>query len=175
MFRWLFTFALLFPSIPCACLAQSATPPEPPSQNQATPPAVNDSPAKNPPPKKVWTNENLSDTTGKVSVVGDKRNQKYTMSAAKPADPAAVSQFREKLQKLQEQLENVNQQLASFKEFQDGEPVTKGSDEPLKGFTRMPVNQQMTVLQQKKKKLEGQIDVLFDTARKKGIDSAQLR
>ena len=176
MFRWIFVAALVIALFPNAGLAQTASAPaDAPAQNQSVPPAVNDSSAKNPPPKKVWTNENLSDASGRVSVVGDSRNQKYTMTRTKAPDPATVSQIREKLQKLQDQLDNVNQQLASFKEFQEGEPVTKGSDEAQKGFSRMPVNQQMTVLQGKKKKLEAQIDSLLDDARKKGIDSAQLR
>jgi hypothetical protein len=176
MFRWIFVAALIVPLSPHTGFAQTASAPaDAPGQNQAVPPTVKDSSAKNLPTKKVWTNENLSEARGKVSVVGDSRNQKYTMTHTKPADPATVSQIREKLQKLQDQLDNVNQQLASFKEFQEGEPVTKGSDEAQKGFSRMPVNQQMTVLQGKRKKLEAQIDALLDEARKKGIDSAQLR
>ncbi len=176
MFRWLFAVALLLPTHSRACFAQSASVlPDPPTQNQTTPSTGNDSAPRSPHPKKVWTNENLAEAGGKVSVVGDRRNQKYTMTPVKPADPATVSRIRESLQKLQSQLDNVNQQLTSFKEFQEGEPVLKGSDEAQKGYTRMPVNQQMTVLQQKRKKLEAQTDALFDDARKKGIDSGQLR
>jgi hypothetical protein len=176
MLRQLFISALLVPVIPCACLAQTTTTPaDAPPQSQATPATSTDSATKTPAPKKVWTNENLSESNGRVSVVGDTRNQKYTMTHTRPADPATVSQIREKLQKLLEQLDNVNQQLTSFKEFQEGEPITKGSDDAKKGYTRMPVNQQMTVLQDKKKKLQSQIDDLLDEARKKGIDSSQLR
>ena len=176
MFRWIFIAALAAPLFPNAGFAQTASAPaDAPAQKQSVSPTLTDSSAKNSPNRKVWTNENLSEASGKVSVVGDSRNQKYTMTHTKPPDPATVSQIREKLQKLQDQLDNVNQQLASFKEFQEGEPVTKGSDEAQKGFSRMPINQQMTVLQGKKKKLETQIDTLLDEARKKGIDSAQLR
>jgi hypothetical protein len=107
--------------------------------------------------------------------VGDKRNQKYTVTPTKPADPATVSRIRQNLEKLQSQLDEVNLELTSFKEFQEGETVTKSSNEIQKGYTRMPVNQQMAVLRDKKKKLEGQIDALFEEARKKGIDPGQLR
>lgn len=176
MFRWLCNLALLSFALSGSCFAQSPAPAaDSTPQNQPAPSSTTDSAAKNPPPKKVWTNESLSQSSGKVSVIGDTRNQKYAMTPAKPADPATISRIRESLDKLQGQLENVNKQLTAFKEFQEGEPVVKGSDDAQKGFSRMPVNQQMTVLQEKKKKLETQIDALFDEARKKGIDPGQLR
>ena len=175
MFRWLFSLALLSLTL-CTCLAQTpVAPSDSAAQPPATPSTTSDSAAKNSSPKKVWTNENLADAGGKVSVVGDSRNQKYTMTPSKPADPATVAQIRKDLQKLQEQLESVKQQLSSFREFQEGEPITKGSDEIQKGYTRMPVDQQMSVLQEKKRKLETQIDALLDEARKKGITPGQLR
>ena len=176
MFRWLYTLTLLPAILPCLCLAQTpAAATDSNAQTTTARSSTTDSSAKNPPPKKVWTNENLSQASGKVSVIGDTRNQKYTMTPVKPADPATISRIRESLDKLQGQLENVNKQLTAFKEFQEGEPVVKGSDDAQKGFSRMPVNQQMSVLQEKKKKLEAQIDGLFDEARKKGIDPGQLR
>ena len=176
MFRWLYTLTLLSAALPSSCLAQTATTsPDSTSQNQPAPSSAPDSVAKNSSAKKVWTNENLSQANGKVSVIGDTRNQKYTMTPVKPPDPATISRIRENLDKLQGQLDTVNKQLTAFKEFQEGEPVVKGSDDAQKGYSRMPVNQQMTVLQEKKKKLEAQIDALFDEARKKGIDPGQLR
>jgi predicted nucleic acid-binding Zn-ribbon protein len=110
--------------------------------------------------------------------VGDKRgqSQKSTAAAApKPVDPGTVSRIRQDLQKLQGQLDEVNQKLVSFKNFQEGETVTTGDDENATGYKRTPVNQQMAALQQKKKKLEDQIDALVDEARKKGIEPGQLR
>ncbi len=107
--------------------------------------------------------------------MGDNRNQKYTVTPAKPADPATVSKIRENLKKLQTQLDGINQQLSALKDFQEGETVTKSSDDIPQGYTRVPVNQQIPVLQEKKKKLEAQIDELLDEARKKGIEPGQLR
>jgi hypothetical protein len=71
------------------------------------------------PAKKVWTNENLNEARESVSVVGDKRNQKHTMSQSKPADAATVARVRQNLQKLQWQLD-VNKQLAAYQDFEDG-------------------------------------------------------
>ena len=157
-----------------ACVAQSS--PQPTADpNPGTIPTATDPQTRNPTPKKVWTNENLAQATGKVSVVGDNRNQKYTVTAEKPADSATVSRIRENLKKLQTQLAGVTQQLSSFKEFQEGETVSKSGDEIPAGYTRVPVNQQIPVLEEKRKKLQGQIDDLLDEARKKGIEPGQLR
>ncbi len=176
MFRRLFITVFVC-SVPLvSCLAQSpASPSVTPNQSQTGSSATADPQAKSPSSKKIWTNENLAEAGGQVSVVGDKRNQNYAATATKPADPASVSRIRQNLQKLQSQLDDVSSQLSSFKEFQEGETVTKSSNEIQKGYTRMPINQQMAVLQDKKKKLEAQIDALFDEARKKGIDPGQLR
>src|ERR1700674_2369532 len=75
------------------------------------------------PAKKVWTNENLNEARGSVSVVGDKRNPKYSVTPNKPGDPGTGAHMRQDLQKLQAQLDDVNKQLALYKAFEDGEPV----------------------------------------------------
>ena len=143
-----------------------------PSQTGTT--AVTDS--KSSSPKKIWTNENISEAGGQVSVVGDNQNHKKDgVKSGKTADPGTVSRIRQDLQKLQAQLDDVTLQLNSFREFQEGETVTKSSNEILKGYTRMPIDQQMSVLKDKKKKLQEQIDSLLDEARKKGIEPGQLR
>ena len=156
-------------------VAQSAPPSTPADQTQQSTAPSTESPAKTSTPKKVWTNENMSEASGSISVVGDKRNQKYSMTPAKSADPGTISRIRQELQKSQSQLVEVNQKLASFKEFQAGETVSKGDDENSKGYIRTPVNQQIAALEQKRKKLEAQIDALVDEARKKGIEPGQLR
>lgn len=125
-------------------------------------------------PKKVWTNEDLGGKGG-VSVVGDKRNQNYHMTSSAPADPATVARIKKNLERLQGQLDDVNSKLKSYKQFQDGESVSTGARDISKGYSRTPVDQQVTQLQDKKKQLETQIGDLVDEARKKGIDPGQLR
>jgi len=126
-------------------------------------------------PKKVWTNENLSEANGRVSVVGDKRNAKYPLTPSKTADAATVARIRKNLQKLQGQVEDIKKQLASYKEFKEGEAVSTSGYQVDKGYGRIPVEQQMVMLEKKKKDLETQIDEQLDEARKKGIDPGQLR
>lgn len=148
-------------------LAQSPSEPAP-----AATPAPANSPA--PSTKKVWTNEELPAGKGGVSVVGDKKKQN-SPAPGQTADAATVDRIRKNLEKLQDQLEDINKKLKSYKEFLAGEPVSTGSVDFDKGITRVPVDQQVLQLQDKKKKLEAQISDLYDEARKKGIDPGQLR
>lgn len=149
--------------------ATDATPATPASSSTTTPAAAPTT------PKKVWTNETMADTKGPVSVVGDKRNQNYHMGPSQPVDAATVARIKKDLEKLQTQLDDVKNKLKSYKEFQDGEAVSKGERDITKGYSRTPVDQQMVQLLDKKKQLEGQIGDLIDDARKKGIDPGQLR
>lgn len=161
----------------CSCLlsatsicaqAPSATPSP---TGSSSPDASSASPANANPPHKVWTNDDVKQA-GSISVVGDKRNQKYTMS--KKPDNGAAAPYRTKLKKLQAQLADVNKKLQSFQDFQQGKPVSEGSRDMSVGYKRTPVDQQIVQLQDKKKSLQDQIDALYDEARKKGIEAAQL-
>ncbi|MGB2633806.1 MAG: hypothetical protein WAM58_07705 [Candidatus Acidiferrum sp.] len=152
-----------------------ARPQEAPTAQNVAPAVPPDATDAAPAPKKVWTNENLAGTKGGISVVGDKRNQNYHMGSNAPADPATVARVKKSLDKLQTQLNDVNNKLKSYKQFQDGEPVSTGERDASKGYSRTPVDQQMNQLLNKKKELESQIGDLLDEARKKGIDPGQLR
>jgi len=173
MIRWLLTLVLLLASLALPSAAQTNDANS--SAQNAGSPAPSDA-AGNPAPiapKKVWTNDNLSDASKKISVVGNKTDQKYPLT--KTADPATVDRIRKNLEKLQGQVEDIKKQLASYKEFQEGEAVSKSGYQVDKGYGRIPVEQQVIMLQKKKKDLETQIDEQLDEARKKGIDPGQLR
>jgi hypothetical protein len=150
--------------------------PDSPSSQLATPAPANVAPAgSSSNSKKIWTNDDVSGSKNGISVVGDKRNLKYHMSPAEAADPATVDRIKKNLQKLQGQLEEVNTKLKSYKQFQDGDPVSKGERDMSKGYSRTPVDQQVKLLLEKRNQLEGQIGDLLDEARKKGIDPGLLR
>jgi hypothetical protein len=153
--------------------AQDSTPAQNAS-SPATPEPPRSAPASSA-ARKVWTNENLGDVKGGVSVVGDKRNQNYHMTPTQTADTATVDRIKKTLQKLQSQLDEVNAKLASYKQFQNGEPVSSGGRDTSKGYSRTPVDQQMNQLLSKKNDLSTQMGDLLDEARKKGIDPGQLR
>jgi hypothetical protein len=165
-------FLLSFFAIPALAQSQDAAPP--PASSSAPPASSNTAPASSS-PKKVWTNDDVSGSKSGVSVVGDKHNLNYHLSPAQSADPATVDRIKKNLQKLESQLDDVNSKLKSYKQFQDGEPVSKGERDMSKGYSRTPVDQQIVQLLDKRKQLESQIGDLLDEGRKKGIDPGQLR
>src|SRR5216683_3138342 len=66
--------------------------------------------------------------------------------------------------------------VGDLKNFSAGEPSTSASGIKLnKSYEREPIEVQMRALQDKKKDLESKVDALLDEARKKGVDSSQLR
>jgi hypothetical protein len=144
-----------------------------PSQSQAKP-STTPVGAKN--SKKIWTNENLADANGPVSVVGDPKNPgKGIPGSDKPADPQYVANARKQLEKLQADLADANKQLLALKNFTAGEPSTSAGKQLNKGYNRTPVDQQIVALEEKKKQTQAKIDVLLDGARKKGVEPGQLR
>src|ERR1700751_6098950 len=156
--------------LPVVCVAQDnqANSPSAPTQQpaQATMEPTPTSVAKTEKSKKVWTNDDVKNA-GSVSVVGDKRNEKYTMT--KPADPATIAKYRKNLHKLQVQLDDVNKQLKLYGDFTEGKPVSEDGRDISRGISRTPVDQQTAKLRDKKKQLEEQMDELYEEARKKGI------
>jgi hypothetical protein len=165
---------LLCGFLPIVCIAQDSQAASPSLPNQSSTQATTEPTpaAKTEKTKKVWTNDDVK-AAGRVSVVGDKRNQKYTMT--KPADPATVAKYRNNLQKLQVQLDDVNKQLKLYGDFTEGKDVSEGARDMSHGYSRTPVDQQAAKLREKKKQLEDQMDGLYEEARKKGIESGQLK
>ncbi|HUC53774.1 MAG TPA: hypothetical protein VMR90_06990 [Candidatus Cybelea sp.] len=131
-------------------------------------------PAETKKPKKVWTNEDIP-ARGAVSVVGDAKN-KPKPDSSKPANAQYVASVRKQLDKLQGEISDIGKQLVDLKNFSSGEPSASASGVQLnKAYQREPIEVQMRALQDKKKDLESKVDALLDEARKKGVDSSQLR
>jgi hypothetical protein len=131
-------------------------------------------PADAPKPRKVWTFENLSGANGAVSVVGDPKSKPKPVSS-RPADAQYVASLRKQLEKLQQQIADVDRQLLDLKNFSAGEPSTAASGIKLnKSYEREPIEVQIRALQEKKKDLQSQADAVLDEARKKGVEPGQL-
>ena len=160
----------LFAAFSVAAQSQDSSAPAPPTASQASAP-----PAETKKPKKVWTNENLSGANGAVSVVGDPKN-KPKPASSKPANAQYVASVRKQLDKLQGVIADIEKQLLDLKNFSEGEPSTSASGIKLnKSYEREPIEVQMRALQDKKKDLVSKIDALLDEARKKGVESSELR
>jgi hypothetical protein len=158
-----------FAALSAAAQSQESSAP-PPVQSQDSAP-----PAETKKPKKVWTNEDLHGAKGGVSVAGDTKNQPKPASS-KPANAQYIASVRKQLDKLQGEIADTNKQLIDLKNFSEGEPSTSASGVKLNNsYQREPIEVQMRALQEKKKDLESKVDALLDEARKKGVESSQLR
>lgn len=166
-------FLLVLAAIPAAAQTTDPNPPPPASRPQ-NPPASTD--AKK--PKKVLTNEDLSSSTGKISVVGDGQSNpgnKPKAAAPKTANPQYVASVRNQIEKLLKQIVDVDKQITDLKNFKAGEPSTNASGVQLdKRYEREPIEVQIRGLQDKRKDLQSKVDALYDEARKKGVESGEL-
>jgi glycerol-3-phosphate dehydrogenase len=79
------------------------------------------------------------------------------------------------MQKFQDQMTAIDKELATLKNFSEGEPVATADREFHKSYNNEPIAQQVTTLQTKKLDLQSKIDALLDEARKKGVEPGQLR
>jgi hypothetical protein len=126
--------------------------------------------------KKVWTNDDVGSLTGPVSVVGDPKNAaKGGAGTDGSVDSQYIANTKKELAKLQSQLDDTNKQLTALKDFSQGKAPEPSGYQIGKGYGRIPVDQQIASLEQKKREVQDKIDALFDEARKKGVLPGQLR
>jgi hypothetical protein len=154
--------------------------------SQAPSPASTASPAQDstkPAPKKtkrVWTNENLGDASGTISIVGDSQNtatSKPTAKSApdKPVDPRLIANLRQSALGLQQQLASVEKELSDLKNFSKGDSKGAGGLKSSMAYTSASVDDQIRALTQKKSQVQAALDAVFDAARARGIEPGQLR
>ena len=134
-------------------------------------------------PKKVWTNDEVMQLPGKVSVVGQPKKgedswqgtREYS-SANKGGDrDAQVESYREQIAERQRQIDAADQRIAQLKGFKGENSSPTGGINPNQGYNMVPIEDQIKQLEAKKKQLQGQIDDLENEARRNGIDPGKLR
>lgn len=125
--------------------------------------------------KKVWTNEDVGTLNGPVSVVGSSKKSGTASGDGTAADSQYIANTKKELEKLQTQLDEAKKQLTAFREFQQGKAPEPTGYQLGKGYNRVPVDQQIASLEEKKTRLEEKISDLLDQARKKGVQPGQLR
>jgi hypothetical protein len=157
--------------------------------------------AAKPKPKKVWTNDDMSEVTGTISVVGTAQQQRPAVTPSKisslqpamPAkasaaktpdaksndgsvDPKTLAKLREQLQKLQAGIDQLDKQIAQLKDANHGNSKSMGvlTSDPSQ-YSMEPVPDQIKALEAKKASLQGAMDQLLDAARASGIEPGQLR
>jgi hypothetical protein len=113
-------------------------------------------------PKKVWTEEEISKVGGNVSVVGDGgANASSRGASSRNSTGGDVSYYRNRLEPLRHQIADID------REIQDMRSV--------KGTVRENVEQQVQIRENKKAKLQAQVDAIEEEARQHGISAGELR
>ncbi len=155
------------------------------------------------PKPKVWTNDDMGEMTGTISVVGTPTAQRpaKTQGASsissfqqqdttkraenKPADsakkgdgsvdPKTLAKVREQLQKLQAGIDQLDKQIDQLKGASRGDSKNLGvlTSDPSQ-YSMEPVPDQIKALEAKKSKLQAAMDQLLDAARESGIEPGQL-
>jgi hypothetical protein len=159
------------------CQAQTSSAGSTQNPNGSPQQASSPAPADEKKPKKVWTNEDVG-SSHEPPPASSKNSKDSSPKKSLPgqADAQFVANTRKQLAKLQSGLKDTDQQLSDLKDFLAGKPAATSSGYPLnKGYNRVPVDQQITNLEAKKKEMQGKIDDLLDEARKKGVQPGQLR
>jgi hypothetical protein len=136
-------------------------------------------------PKKVWTNEEIAGVggDGAISVVGktggagsnapSNNFQKITTGSSATDQQAAV--YRDRLHKLNIQLETLNKKIAELRNFKAENTGPSGGINMHQRYDMTPVEEQVKELEEKKKHVQGQIEAVGDQARKNGFEPGQLR
>jgi len=133
-------------------------------------------------PKKVWTDDEVKALPGQVSVVGQanqgveyNRGAKYNSSSKGEDQESQIASYRQQIGELHNQIDAAEQRIAQLKNFKGENGSPTGGINPHKGYNMVPLEEQIKQLEEKKKKLQGQIDDLENEARKNGIDPGKLR
>jgi hypothetical protein len=192
MIRALTIAAILL--VVCAGVVRAANRAQDPAASSQTetiapPPAAASAKASQPKAKKVWTNEDLGEVGGTISVVGSPQSsatnktaqpRQAKSSSSKPAngtvDAKTLAAVRQQLQKLQSDLAVVDQQLTDLKGFSRGDAKGTGTlSTNTFQYSTASVEDQLKQLQAKKANMQAAIDNLLDAARASGIEPGQLR
>ncbi len=174
-----FALVTLFLSASLVCasgLPESSQEPASPPPAQDPAPTTSPAPAQDstkPAPKKtkrVWTNENLGDANGTISVVGDPQKPSASKPDAKnipdkPIDPRLVASLRQQALGLQAQMDSVDKELADLKNFSRGDSKGSGGLKTSMNYSSASVEDQIRSLTQKKSKIQAALDNVYDVQR----------
>ncbi|HEX3118213.1 MAG TPA: hypothetical protein VHP80_03895 [Candidatus Acidoferrum sp.] len=163
--------------------------------------AVHGSATSKPKSKKVWTNEDMGDVTGTISVVGTERpksaptsskisslqpavpsagNAKQAAAAAKSGDgqvdPQTLAQVKQQVQKLQANIDQLDKQIDQLKGLSRGDSKnTGGLNADTWSYSTATIPDQIKSLEAKRRELQASLDNLMDVARANGVEPGQLR
>ena len=115
-------------------------------------------------PKKVWTEEEISAVGGSISVVGDQHpsnNSSRTPTSPSASDGRDAAYYRGRLAPLRQQIDEVDREIQEMKS--------------VKGTVRENVEAQVQIREDRREKIQKQINEIEEDARRHGIAPGQLR
>lgn len=130
-------------------------------------------------PKKVWTEEDVTNLHGSVSVVGDpdretNKNPRHAGNDQQPSSKEAA-RLREELRKLNAEMDATDKQIRDLKNFKAENTSSSGGIKLGGRYSMTSPQEQVKQLEEKKRQIQAKIDALEDEARKKGIEPGDLR
>jgi septal ring factor EnvC (AmiA/AmiB activator) len=169
------------------------------NQDQAATTAGASTAAK-PKPKKVWTNDDMTELTGTISVVGTPQQKPTStpsrISSLQPAvpsapnskqgaagksgdsevDPKTLAQVKQQAQKLQAGIDQLDKQIEQLKDVNRGDSKNVGGlNKDTWSYSTASIPDQIKSLEGKRNALQTSLDNLVDAARASGIEPGQLR
>jgi hypothetical protein len=131
-------------------------------------------------PKKVWTNDEIGSVKGGVSVVGDEGASsssptKQPPSSGEQSHQQQVDSYRDRIHNYQSQIDAIDQRIAQLKNFKADNTTPSGGINLHQGYDTVPLEDQVKQLEQKKAKLQANLDDTEAEARKNGIEPGELR
>ena len=167
---------------PALCWAQSEQATPPPANQPATPVANGQTPpaaGKTDKTKKVWTNEEVGDLQGPVSVVGTKHSPEgptqSSQSEAADSRRGKIQRYRAAIAELRKKIDAADKRITQYKNFKADDSGPNGGINPNKGYSMVPLDEQVKQLEEKKKQMLASIEELENQAKKEGIEPGELR
>jgi hypothetical protein len=139
-------------------------------------------PADGTKPKKIWTNDEVGSLKGDVSVVGTNRpaeGQSHSgqngTGAAADARRAKIVRYRAAIAELKKKIDAADQRITQYKNFKADDSSPNGGINPNRGYSMVPLDEQIKQLEEKKKQWLASIEDLENQAKKEGIEPGELR
>jgi hypothetical protein len=131
-------------------------------------------------PKKVWTNDEIGSVKGGISVVGDGKSANSRRPAQESHDSynahaELVQNYRDQVRQLREQIDAADSRIEQLKNFKAENTSAAAGINMNRGYSMVPVEEQVKQLEERKKKLRAKIDDLEVQAKKDGIDPGEVR
>jgi chromosome segregation ATPase len=132
--------------------------------------------------KKVWTNDDVSQLKGVISVVGEAPAPQDQAADAEDDDKsnrnthqAMVRHYRDAIADLKAQITNADAFIAKLKGSRGEDSSPSGGVDPRRLAFTSPPEEQVKQLETKKKELQAKIEDLEAEATKEGIEPGELR